>query len=249
MHCRLCDDTIRCRDGGRIYSSRAGVRYHGPIPGNRFTGHVMDRLEDAAEALIQVGHHAYQRGWVPATSGNFSVRLSDDEAAITVSGAHKGQLTAEDIVRVNLEGRALEEKRPSAETLLHTQLYRSNSGIHAVLHTHSVNATVLSRLASDQLVLHELEVLKAFSGVDTHESMVTVPIFSNDQNIPRLATLVASYMEYHDPVPGYLIAGHGLYTWGGSVAEAMRHLEAFEFLFQCELEMRRLSAYEPAESL
>jgi methylthioribulose-1-phosphate dehydratase len=39
---------------------------------------------------------------------------------------------------------------------------------------------------------------------------------------------------------GYLIAGHGLYAWGRDGAEAMRHLEAIEFMLECELDLRRL---------
>jgi methylthioribulose-1-phosphate dehydratase len=43
------------------------------------------------------------------------------------------------------------------------------------------------------------------------------------------------------PRSGYLIAGHGLYAWGRDLAEARRHLEAFEFMLACELEPRRLT--------
>jgi methylthioribulose-1-phosphate dehydratase len=43
------------------------------------------------------------------------------------------------------------------------------------------------------------------------------------------------------PLSGYLIAGHGLYAWGRDLAEARRHLEAFEFMLACELEPRRLT--------
>ena len=41
---------------------------------------------------------------------------------------------------------------------------------------------------------------------------------------------------------GYLIDGHGIYAWGRDMAEARRHLEAFEFLLGCELDLRRLRA-------
>jgi methylthioribulose-1-phosphate dehydratase len=199
-------------------------------------------FEAAAAELVRVGHTAAARGWVPATSGNFSVRLADDEVAITVSGAHKGELTADRIMRVDLHGRPLEEKRPSAETLLHVQLYRRNPAIQAVFHTHSIGSTVLSRLVQGELLLTELEVMKAFAGIDTHETTLRIPVFPNDQDMTRLAERVASCLDGHDPIPGYLIAGHGLYTWGTSVAETLRHLEAFEFLFQCELETRRVTA-------
>jgi methylthioribulose-1-phosphate dehydratase len=201
----------------------------------------MHTIEEAVEALIGIGRHADARGWVPATSGNFSVRLSNEEAAITVSGAHKGRLSASDVMRVDLEGRPLDDRRPSAETLLHVQLYRRDPAIGCILHTHSVTATVVSRLAGHELVLEQLEVLKAFRGIDTHDTRIALPIFPNDQDIGRLSNQVARYLDRHGPVPGYLIAGHGVYTWGGSVHEATRHLEALEFLFQCELEMRRIA--------
>ncbi len=200
----------------------------------------MYSFEDAAAALIAVGEQAYANGWVPATSGNFSTRLGDEGAAITVSGSHKGHLTPVDIMRVDGAGRPLEDKRPSAETQLHMMLYRRYPSVNAVLHTHSVTATVLSRLVAGALVLEELEVLKAFAGVDTHQTRVRIPVFANDQDIQRLARQVEAYFDANGAVPGYLIAGHGLYTWGSSINEAMRHLEAFEFLFRCELEMRRM---------
>jgi methylthioribulose-1-phosphate dehydratase len=175
---------------------------------------------------------------VPATSGNFSARLSDGKIAITVSGRHKGKLSLDDIMIVNSEGISLDGRRPSAETLLHTQLYQYFPGAGSVLHPHSVNATLLSRINSDRLEFQDYELLKAFPGVDTHECKVSVPIFENDQDIARLAHKVESYMQNHANVHGYLIAGHGFYTWGATVEDAVRHVEAFEFLFECEMRLR-----------
>jgi methylthioribulose-1-phosphate dehydratase len=193
-----------------------------------------------AAELIEAGRTLYARGMVPATSGNFSARLSSGALAITVSGSHKGRLRDTDIMRVNAEGRSLNGRRPSAETLLHVQVYRHFPEVRAVLHPHSVNATLLSRLHSQHLVLQGYELLKAFPGVDTHACEVVVPNFANDQDIARLAGEVAAYMESNAPVYGYLIAGHGFYTWGESVDDALRHVEAFEFLFECELRTRGL---------
>lgn len=201
----------------------------------------MNNFNEAAAVLIAVGRDCAGRGWTPATSGNFSVRLPGDEIAITVSGAHKGHLRPADIMRVDPAGRPLEDKRPSAETLLHVQLYRRDPTIGAVLHTHSVNATVVSRLVGQELTLSGLEILKAFAGITTHETTVRVPVFANDQDMVRLSTLVDAWFDRDVPAPGYLIAGHGLYTWGATLGEASRHLEAFEFIFQCELETRRTS--------
>lgn len=189
-----------------------------------------------AGELAEAGRFLHARGWVPATSGNFSARLSPDYAAITASGRHKGLLTEQDIMVVDLEGRPLDPIRcPSAETLLHTMLYRRHPAVGAVLHTHSANATVLSRHGGSAVRLAGYELLKAFHGITTHDTALSVPIFDNDQDIPRLAAQVEAHLDAHADVHGYLIRGHGLYTWGRDMAEALRHLEAFEFLFQCEL--------------
>jgi methylthioribulose-1-phosphate dehydratase len=190
-----------------------------------------------ANELIDAGRFIDNKGWVPATSGNFSARLSDGTIAVTVSGKHKGRLQIDDIMRVDTEGRSLDGKKPSAETLLHTSLYKRFPEARAVLHPHSVNATLASRIFGEEIVLEDYELLKAFSGIDTHETRIVVPVFANDQDIARLAGKVEQYLDTHGNMHAYVIAGHGFYTWGGSVAEALRHLEALEFLFDCELRL------------
>jgi methylthioribulose-1-phosphate dehydratase len=199
-----------------------------------------DDFRGHARELVDAGRFLFERGMVPATSGNLSARLADGSLAITVSGRHKGRLTEADIMRVDAEGHSLDERRPSAEALLHVQIYRRFNEAGAVLHPHSVNATLLSLLVHGQLVLQGYELLKAFSGVDTHDRSLIVPIFPNDQDMVRLAAAVDGWMDEHDQVHGYLIAGHGFYTWGRGVDEALRHVEAFEFLFECEMRMREL---------
>jgi len=198
--------------------------------------------QQLADEIIAAGRFLYGRGWSPATSSNYSARLSATEALLTVSGKHKGQLGPDDVLATDLHGNSREPgKKPSAETLLHTQLYQWRADIGAVLHTHSVNATVLSRATdASELVFEDYELQKAFSGIATHESRVRVPIFDNDQDIARLAAKVQPWLEQHPDCVGYLIRGHGLYTWGARMSDALRQIEAFEFLFECELKMRAL---------
>jgi methylthioribulose-1-phosphate dehydratase len=201
-----------------------------------------DKRELLTRQIIDAGRFLYGRGWSPATSSNYSARLDAERALLTVSGKHKGQLTEDDVLATDLAGNSLEPgKKPSAETLLHTQLYAWRAGIGAVLHTHSVNATVLSRLtAGDRLLLEDYELQKAFAGVTTHEGQVVVPIFANDQDIARLAGQVQQWLHAHPDCVGYLIRGHGLYTWGPQMSDALRQIEAFEFLFECELKTRQV---------
>lgn len=187
------------------------------------------------QALIQAGQFFHARGWVPATAGNFSFRVDAKTIAVTVSGRHKGELTADDFMRVDLHGRALDDgKKSSAETLLHCQLYRRDPQIGAVLHTHSPASTVLSRRC-DNVRLEGYELLKILEGVETHETVVDVPVFENDQDIARLAGVVEAHMNTGAARHAYLIRGHGIYAWGRTVAQARHRVEALEFLFECEL--------------
>lgn len=180
-------------------------------------------------------------GWTPATSSNFSRRLDGRHAAITVSGRDKGRLTEGDIMVVDLDGRPVATgHRPSAETLLHTQLYRRFPDIGCVLHTHSQAQTVASRLfaGAGHVRLEGYELLKAFHGNTTHETAIDVPVLANTQDMATLAAQVDALLD-EQTLWGYLIDGHGLYAWGRDMAEARRHLEAFEFLLGCELELRK----------
>lgn len=201
-------------------------------------------LAARADEIVANTRELAALGWTPATSSNFSMRLDARHAAITVSGRDKGRLVPEDIMVVDWQGRPVATAhRPSAETLLHTQLYARFPDIGCVLHTHSRTQTVASRLfaAQGHVPLAGYELLKAFSGNQTHEAAINVPVLPNTQDMPALAAQVERLLDA-GPLWGYLIDGHGLYAWGRDMAEARRHLEAFEFLFACELDLRRLHA-------
>lgn len=199
--------------------------------------------------LIRAIGQLSSRGWTPATSSNFSCRLDAGHALITASGGDKGCLSEDDFLVVDMDGQVIgSDRRASAETLLHTQLYRRFPDIGCVLHTHSQQQTVASRLyaRAGSLKLAGYELLKAFAGHATHEASVDLPVLPNTQDMPLLAARVEALLvtasEGQPPLPGYLIEGHGLYAWGRDIDEAMRHLEALEFLIGCELDLRRLSA-------
>lgn len=201
------------------------------------------RYATAADEIASAGRFLYGQGWSPATSSNYSARIDAGHIAITVSGKHKGQLDAGDVMVVDMAGRPVQSDcRSSAETRLHTVLYEVFPEVGAVLHTHSVKATVLSRLlpTGKPLQVEGYEVQKAFSGVHTHESALTIPVFDNTQNIDALAMATKEWFADHPEHPGYLIRGHGLYTWGKTMADCLRHVEALEFLFECELETMRV---------
>ena len=202
-------------------------------------------FDNRADAIAEAARQLAALGWTPATSSNFSMRVDGEYAAITISGRDKGQLGRDDIMLIDLHGHAVgTAARPSAETALHTQVYRRWPEMTAVLHTHSRTQSVASRLyaARGAIQLQGWELQKAISGYTTHDSVLEIPVFPNTQHMPELVAQVDAWLDAGKPLHAYLIDGHGIYTWGRDMAEARRHLEALEFLLDCEMDLRRLSS-------
>ncbi|MBU6196198.1 MAG: methylthioribulose 1-phosphate dehydratase [Cyanobacteria bacterium REEB446] len=217
-------------------------------------------LDSIKQDLIKVAHFCAVKGLVPATSGNFSARLENQEILISVSGKDKATLTEGDLMLVDFLGRAkasnLKEDdenaengvvppslKPSAETLLHTQVYRTFPNAKFIAHFHSSSSAVLSKVLLKQgikaLKLEGFELLKALSGVLTHDYTEILPIFPNNQNIEELADLIQPVLEKlansEKPLHAYLLAGHGLYTWGSTQSETIRHVDALNTLIESYL--------------
>lgn len=189
--------------------------------------------------IVAVGRWLDGKGWAPATSGNYSVRLDDGSYAVTVSGRHKGRLTPGDVMRVNAEGASLDGQKPSAETALHLSLYRAFPACGAVLHSHSPAAVGLSRATpGDGYLFDGHEMLKALPGVATHDLPATLPIVANSQDMAEIEAAVAPRLLENGAIPAYLIRGHGLYGWGCDMAAAERVVEAIEWMIAAELAER-----------
>lgn len=191
------------------------------------------------EEIAAFGRFAASRGWVPATSGNFSCRVDAAHAAVTRSGIDKGAIELAGVAVL-----AIDQPIPagmSAETPLHLARYRTDPAIGAIFHVHTIAATVLSRLDERAGCVRTdgYEMHKAI-GLDTHASTLEIPVFANDQDTHALAAQIEARLGRDCAVPGFLLAGHGLYAWGATAADARRHVEGLEFLLACHLEERRL---------
>ena len=187
-------------------------------------------------ALAAIGHSFYSRNWVLGTSGNLSAVVGRDplRVAITPSGAHKGRLKASDLLLVDGQGRAKSRGgKPSAEALLHLEIVRAR-GAGAVLHTHSVWSTILSDLHANAggLEVEGFEMLKGLDGITTHAHREWVPIVENSQDMEQLAGDIRDRLTAHGAAHAVLIRRHGCYTWGRTLADAERHVEILEFLFE-----------------
>ena len=197
------------------------------------------------KALAATGRRLYSRGWVLGTSGNFSVVRSRSPLRLIISssGVPKGELLSTNFLEVDGAARPVgrTKLRPSAETLIHIVIANAR-GAGAVLHTHSVWSTVLSDShgLDHGLAIEGYEMLKGLDGVRTHEHREWVPIVPNDQDMTRLAQVVGRTLDDHPSAHAILLQRHGIYTWGATLGDAVRHVEILEFLLET---MGRTRAY------
>jgi methylthioribulose-1-phosphate dehydratase len=193
-------------------------------------------FNEMAQRLAEVGRRFDARGWVLGTSGNFSAVLGRAplRIAITRSSTHKGDLTSADILEIADEGIVVRGAGiPSAETRLHLEIVSARHA-GAVLHTHSIWSTFLSDRCSDRggVAIEGYEMLKGLSGVLTHEHREWIPVIENDQNMARLAVVVRELLGGWPDCHAFLLRRHGLYTWGETLQDAIRHVEIVEFLLE-----------------
>jgi methylthioribulose-1-phosphate dehydratase len=194
------------------------------------------------DEMVETVKFLHAKGWAPATSSNYSFRVpNENNFWISLSGIDKITFTRDHLMLINELAKPLIDptQKSSAETLLHLLIYE-NSDVNAVLHTHTVNNTVLSIAHESEggLYFSGYEVLKGLKGNATHETTVHLPVFANSQDMNKLAAEIKAYWQQHPDMPGFLLAGHGLYCWGESISEAKRHIEVFEFLFDCTIKLK-----------
>ncbi len=201
--------------------------------------HPLAEQESLIDDLRECGRLFHLRGWSVGTSSNYSAVAARDpvELIVTASGKDKGRLARHDFVRIGMDGKPVGDQQPksSAETMLHVVL-AERPDVGAILHTHSPWATLLSDyyFGDGGIGIAGYEMLKGLEGVHSHEEEHWIPIFENTQNIPELADQVRKMLANDSRMShGFLIRRHGLYTWGRDVFAARRHIEVYEFLFEC----------------
>lgn len=196
---------------------------------------ILDTAKMRRELMSMITRIA-NRGWCPATSGNFSMLISAEPIRMLMSpsGIDKSLITSGDLLEIDEHAKVLVGTgQPSAESLLHAAVYQERRAA-CVLHGHTVGNAVISskNLECGEIVISGYELLKGLEGVTTHEHVERVPIFENSQDMETLSKRVAEELRRDRNIKSFLLSGHGLYTWGDSAFTAYRHLEAFEFLFE-----------------
>jgi L-fuculose-phosphate aldolase len=172
------------------------------------------------EALVEAGRGLHALGMMAGAAGNLSARLDAGRILITPSGAAKGRLKPADLLIIDLDGRLLEgEGRPSAETAMHTAVYKRYPAVQAVCHAHPVKAGALSAAHKPIPVDTMPEALFALGDIPC------VPFIPSAT--PELGEAVAEALADAD---GCLLFNHGAVTIGRSVDAARGKMEILEAL-------------------
>ncbi|WP_433711268.1 S-methyl-5-thioribose-1-phosphate isomerase [Nocardia sp. CA-084685] len=197
-------------------------------------------------AIADIARELYERGWMPGTAGNISVRTGDT-AVITGSGFSKGELTSADMVTVRIADSMPtpnQQRKPSAETTIHSAVYRT-TGATAVVHIHPPYATTTATRfgSSDALTtlrITDYELIKGLVAKEpdgTSATVLDLPVFPNWPDVARIGADIEAYLlENPTAAPVLAIAGHGITTWGDNLSQARDRAECLEAL--CELVTR-----------
>jgi L-fuculose-phosphate aldolase len=172
----------------------------------------------ARKAICHWGRHLYQRGLVSAFDGNLSLRIAAHRYLVTRSGICKGDLTPDDIVIADSDGRKLDgDGKVSSEFLTHLAAYAERNDVAAVVHAHPPFATALT-LAGVSMADPVLpEVLMGLGPVPT--APYATP------GTPEGAEVVRVLVAKHDAV---LLDRHGALTCADTLDHACHLMEKLE---------------------
>jgi len=192
----------------------------------------LHQLAELVRRLNQTGHN-------PATSGNYSHRSDEnsDFAFVSESGIDKGLFSENNFIPLNIHTKETHdfyaERKSSDETDVHLAIFQATNA-NCVLHSHMLEALWFADLFKGKsfATLSNIELLKGFKGVKTHDIEIQIPIFPNTQDISLLGENMKPVLNLDPNCYGVLLSGHGIYVWGNTVAEAKRHLEVFEYVFK-----------------
>ncbi len=198
------------------------------------------------QELADAGKEFHRRGWTLGTSGNFSILLARRplRICVTASGIDIGMMDETNFLELDDDAEILQGfGRPSDETLLHLTIYRLRPKARCILYSHSVWGTILSDLmyVDGAISLHGYEVLKGLSGVTTHDHTETVPIIENSQDHVAQSHVLQNVLLEAGDIHGLYVRRHGMFAWGETVAEAKRHIEILEFLFEVTARSRGIN--------
>lgn len=177
--------------------------------------------QQAREEMVRLGASFFQRGYATGSAGNLSLLLDDGTLLATPTGSCLGELDAQRLSTVTLEGEWIAGDKPSKEIAFHRALYLNNPDCRAVVHLHSHYLTALSCLQN----LDSQNCIRPFTPyvVMRVGDVPVVPYYK-----PGDARLAEDLAQLAPRYRAFLLANHGPVVVGQSLQEAADNTEELE---------------------
>ncbi len=197
---------------------------------------------DPRKVIVELCRQFYELGWVSGTGGGISIR-EDGTVFMAPSGVQKERLCEVDLFELDEDGNVVRPPSDPRLTLsacapLFLNAFRlRNAG--AVIHSHSMNAMLVTLIAEHEVRFTHLEMMKGIAGASYHGEVV-VPIIENTAHECDLADSMADAMRAYPESHAVLVRRHGVYVWGKDWIQAKTQAECYDYLFEAALRMREL---------
>ena len=199
-------------------------------------------LDSLKDRVCRANRELPSLGLVTLTWGNVSgIDRERGLVVIKPSGVPYEELTPEQMVVVDLEGRVVEgDLRPSSDTPTHVLLYRHFSGIGAIVHTHSRHATAFAQARREIPCLGTTHADHFYGPVPVTRTLTEREV-AEDYEANTGRVIVERFAQL-DPatMPAVLVPGHGPFVWGATVSEAVENAVALEAVAEMALGIRLL---------
>ena len=196
---------------------------------------------EAYEANLALPKH----GLINLTFGNASaIDRGKGVFAIKPSGVDYDDLTVEDMVLVDLDGRRLENGlNPSSDTPTHRRLFLEFLGIGGVVHTHSSCAVAFAQ-AGRPIPIFGTTHADYFNGDVPVTRKMTAEEIGGAYEWDTGKVIVERFADL-DPAdfPGVLVNRHGPFAWGPTVAKAVEAAVALEAIAHMALMTLQLTPH------
>ena len=205
----------------------------------------MTNIGKSREQICRLGESLFNRGFTVGSSGNISVRLSDDRWLVTPTNACLGRLDPERLSVIDASGNLIDGDPPTKESFLHLAIYNQRPSDGAVVHLHSTHSVAVS-LLPDVNPNQPVPPLTAYYVMKVRD-LILLPYYAPGDL--SLANAVKAVAGKHHAV---LLANHGPIISGKTVEEAVYASEELEetsklFLLLKDQKPRTLTADQVIE--
>lgn len=188
-----------------------------------------------ADEIVKYSRLVYEKGFLAATDGNLSVRLANGNILITGSSVSKGEVTADDLVEIDINGNKVSGTRKvSTEYKLHLHIYKNRRDVNAVVHTHPVFSLVCAS--------SNIDIDKPFFP-EVILTLGRIPVCR--YATPSTDALHLSLDPYLEYASVFLLENHGAVATGKSLKEAFYRTDKLEHTARVVVEASRSGGIRP----